>query len=169
MDKKALENRIRDYYRDVRSIELNQQRLEMLYRHRDDTQRDIDTSNIRPLDADLRGISYDGDKVQTSSNTSPQERALDNAFMQLENKLNSLNAQILDTKQLIRDLEYKACDITFWIEQQSDEARHLIELRYKHKCSGLNIALKLNVSESSVYRLRKLVLNAFAESIAGCP
>jgi len=167
MDKSAIENRLRDYYRDMRSIELNQQRLEMLCRHRDDTKQDIDTSNIRPLAADLRGISYDGDKVQTSGSTSPQERALEDAFRRLEDRLRNLDAQILDTKQLIRELEQATLDIGLAIGQLSVESCELIEMRYKHQQSGYVIGLRLNVSESTVRRMCKSILNALAENIAG--
>jgi len=161
-----MEDRIKAYYRDKRSLAYNEHRLNMLNRHRDEAQRDIDTDNIRLLRADLQGISYDKDKVQTSGSASPQEKALDNAFARLEQKIKALDIEILDTKQLIREFEQKTSDMEFIIGQLSNEARRLIEMRYKENRSGRAIEIELNLSESSVWRFHQDILEDMTKWIS---
>jgi len=158
-----MEDRIKAYYRDKRELDRLNHNLNLLYCHREEVQKDIDTSNIA-LVVDIQRIDYDKEKVQTSNTASPQERAVDNAFAKLEQKLQVLDIEILDTKQLIREVEQKNIDMEFLISQLNDEARRFVEMRYKEKRSGRAIELELNLSEASVWRLRKAILESLEQN-----
>ena len=155
VDKQLMEERIEAYYRDKRSLEYNQHMLNMLHRHRQEAQRDIDNNNFHELEAELKGIAYDKDKVQTSAARSPQEQALENAFAKLERRVGEIDIEIIETGQLIRDIEARTADMEFLINQLNDEARRFVEMRYRDNRSMKAIGHTISLSEMGLWRLRE--------------
>lgn len=151
------EDKIKSYYRQQAEMERFNHRLDLLYRHKEDIQKDIDESNIS-LDYSLRGINYDKDRVQTSVLSSVQEDAIEKAFLRLEKQLENMDIEILDVKLSIRELERKISDTEFIINKLNDDARDFIRLRYKEHKSLRQISIRLNASEATIWRLREAVL-----------
>ena len=157
-DSLAAEEMIKNYILDKRELERLNHSLTMLLRHREEVLSDIDTSNIT-LKIVTPSMSFASDRVQTSNNASPQERAIDQAFAKLEQKLANLDNEILDIRFSIRDLECKMGDMDFFLSKLHDEARRFIELRYEKRKSGKVIGAEMHLSKNSVWKLRDDILS----------
>ena len=158
------EDKIKAFYRQMIELERFNHKLNMLIRHKEEIQKDIDSSNIT-LNSCLKGINFSNDKVQTSAIISPQEAELDSAFARLENQLKKAEEAIIDTKLSIRELEKKNSDTEFLINKLNDQAKRFVLLRYKENKSMKAIGDKLYISEAGAWRMRETILGDLSKWI----
>jgi len=168
--KKSVEQKLKNFFRNKLEIEMLNKKLSLAQRHKEETQKDIDESNIH-LSSDIQAIDYSSERVQTSSNnSSPQERAIDKAFLKLEQRIKNLDEDIIELKYQIREKEKDISDIAFLIDLLSYEARIFVFLKYQDKKSitaimgDLHLSEKgLYLSERSLWRLRDNILEDLAK------
>ena len=155
--KSFAEQKLKDFFSGAHEIERLNHNLDLLYRHKSETQKDIYESNTT-LDPNMKVINYNNNKIRTFSTNHPQEKSINHAFDKLEKKLQKLDEEIIDVKYEIREIEKKINDISFLINKMSKESYELIKLKYKDKKSAVYICSKLHLSESGFYRLKELIL-----------
>lgn len=157
MQKEHTEEKLRDFYRKKLEMERLLHNLQMLCRHKAEILQDINDSNIT-LEVAMPGVDYSKERVQSSNLASPQERAVDKAFAELEKKLNSLEAEILDKKNSVRELEREISDMEFLVGQLNDEARRFVDMRYRDRKTIKVVGRALHLSDRALWRLRNDVL-----------
>ena len=154
----TIEEKLKTHYHRKKEYERLEHSLNRALRHKEEIQRDIDTSNIF-FGVSVSGVSYGRDRVQAHDTTSPQEREIDKAFAKLEQALERVNHEILETKGKMRGLEAGIADVEFVINGLGQEAQVFVNLRYGHYKSNAFIARRLHLSENGVRRLREKVLS----------
>ena len=153
----STEEKIKEYYRNLDEIERLEHRSMLLDKQKTDIEEDIHNSNIS-LQYDLKGIDYEGVRIQTSNTGSQQDKAIDKAFETLEKQLEEINYEILETKILKRRLERKNNDIAFILNKLNDSAKRFVIMRYREGKSYRTISDTLHSSETSIRRFKKDIL-----------
>jgi len=152
-----IETEIKSYCRDLNQLNWFNEKIELYEKQCNEIMDDIGNTNIS-FRCDIRGVSYDTPVVQTSG-TPGLERMIDIAFDKMERELEVINKKITDTKIQIRTLEEKTAKLKYCIGLLSGEAQSFLELYYyKKRKSYVSIGLELNVSHSTVGRIKKEVL-----------
>lgn len=154
------------YFRDLAEIERLQKKLAFLNNQKLEIDKDIRESRII-LENNLQGINYDSSKVQTSYRQSEQEKSIDRAFDRLESELNKINAEIYYTKIYIREIENKTTDLKLILEKLNEDSQRFIKLKYQQNKSYKQIGFHILSSESSIWRMRNLVLCEVGKYIIG--
>lgn len=149
VEKCSIEDQIKYYYAGSTKISENRNRIVFLQKQRKEVEEDINSCNIK-LKLDIRGVSFDENTVQRSKNImSPQERALENMFNQLEEQLNEIDIEILMLKKENRDIENKIEEIGNLIKKFDKESQLILELRYRGKQSLDKISSFIKVMDKS--------------------
>ena len=161
----TIEDKLKQHYHRKKEYERLEHSLNRALRHREEIQRDIDTSNIS-FGVSVSGVSYGRDRVQAHDTASPQEREIDKAFAKLEQALERVNHEILETKSRMRELEAVIADVEFVVNDLEQEAQVFVDLRYRHFKSNPFIARRLHLSESAIRRLKKRTMNELAKRFA---
>jgi DNA-directed RNA polymerase specialized sigma subunit len=144
-------------YRDLNQLNWLYKKLALHEVQRDEIINDMNQSNISFEDT-MKSVSYDKPIVQTSG-VCGLEKIIDFEYEKLQKELDSINKKIADTKTDIRLLEEKTAKLSHFIKLLSEEAQMFLELYYhKKKKSYVAIGLELNVSHSTVGRLKKEIL-----------
>jgi hypothetical protein len=152
-----VEEQLRIFYKNIDYSERLASKLDLLSRQKIEVESDLKNSNFS-LEDKTQSIQYDLLYSKGSIKTSPQERLLEEAFKNLETQLNKINYQIIETKILLRNIETDINDMNLIIESLDDDSKKFIKLRYKNKYAFSNIGYSLNMSETSIRRLRIEVL-----------
>ena len=161
----SIEQTIKEYYKELKEIDKNKKKLEMLLKQKIEIENDINNSNIS-LKHDLKGATYDTAIAKSMGvKVSPQERAIEDAFFFLEKQLHDTEIQIMELKAGLRNSEYKVCDIEYILSTLSEEKQNLIHLKYKNMYSTIKIGLQLNMSGSTVSRHLSKALDEVAEKL----
>ena len=160
----SIEEKLKQHYHRKKEYERLEHSLNRALRHKEEIQRDIDTSNIS-FGVSVSGVSYGHDRVQAHNTTSPQEREIDKAFAKLEQALERVNHEILETKGKMRGLEAGIADVEFVINGLGQEAQVFVDLRYRHFKSNAYIAGRLHLSESTIRRLRRKTMSELAKRL----
>lgn len=131
-----LENRIRAYKKE--KIDLEQK---------------IKNSAIS-LEDDFRAINYDGVGGAYNTSTSPQDKAVEKAFLILEKKLTETNDEILFIQEKINELKRKNNDIEYILRCLDLEYIKILEYMYKSKKGSLAASIDLAMDRVTIYRKR---------------
>lgn len=161
------EERLVFYFKSLVEIERLLKKLVFLNNQKLEIDKDISESRII-LKSNLQGINYESSKVQTSYSQSEQEQSIDRAFDILEQELNKINAEIYYTKINIREIENKTTDVKLILENLSADSQKFIKLKYQQNKSYKQIGFQILASESSIWRMRNLILDEVAKRIIDC-
>lgn len=157
MDFKEVEKEIRNYYSRVRALEQLEHQLLILEKRKQKLEDKIQNSKIT-LSNDFSGVSYDGVGGAGGVITSPQERAIDKAFVVLENKLEEVNIEILLIEEKVNDIQVENSKMEFIIRNLDCEYKTIIEGFYRNKNNAVKLSIKLNMDRATIYRKRDKVL-----------
>ena len=163
---KKLESKLREYYQNDIKIEGIDREIDLLKEHI----KDID-NRIKNMDIDItKGATNNtgyltqnwGEKVQTSSDgTSHMEREMirliDNLEYEKVNKMFRIERLEL-SKQKIKE---ESIGIEIYINMLEPYQKEFLKYRYRDKQSNVNIAMNLNISESTLCREKKKILKMF--------
>lgn len=160
MNFKEVEEEIKQYYSRIRALEQLNNQLEVLNDRKDQLEYKIEHSNITLFNefSEISGVSYDGVGGSGGSITSPQERAIDKAFVGLEKKLEEVKVEILLLEEKINDIQVENSKLNFIIKNLDYEYKAIIEGFYKNKSNAVKLSLALNMDRATIYRKRDKVL-----------
>ncbi|WP_142415425.1 sigma-70 family RNA polymerase sigma factor [Hathewaya massiliensis] len=148
------EKRLYDHFNKEDIIKKKESLISLYTSQLKELESDIKNNNVR-LDTGLKSINYD-EKVQTSTTgTSFMEQELIKGITKLEKEWTFKQNKIEQLKKEIRDIKELAITIESNINMLNKEDKKFIELKYKDKLEVQVIAMKLNMSPATAFRLRK--------------
>lgn len=148
------EKRLYDYFNKDNVIKKKEELIALYKSQLKELESDIKNNNVK-LDSGLKSIGYD-EKVQTSTNgTSFMEQELIKGITRLEKEWSFKQNKIEQVKKEIRDIKELAITIESNINMLNEEDKKFIELKYKERLEVQVIAMKLNMSPATAFRLRK--------------
>lgn len=152
-----VETEIKEYYRNLSKLDWLHRKIDLFQKQKNEIIADMENSNIS-LSCNIQGVSYDSPVVQTSGN-SGLDKMIDVTYDKMEKELEIINQKIIHTKAEVRLLEEKNAKLEFCVKLLSEDAKSFLELYYhQKKKSYVDIGLELNVSHTTVGRLKKEVL-----------
>jgi len=157
---KKTEGMLYRYYRQQRELERLKARIRRNEQRRDEIYKDIKETNVT-LETEVNmAVSYD-EKVQTSNlGTSFAEKETVRQIEKLEREWKDTRRKILQDKYRIREINSQNADIEYTLNQLLEEDKQLVELKYgsRRPISDLQISMEIKLSESTVWRRRKDII-----------
>ncbi|KAJ51082.1 putative DNA-binding protein YlxM (UPF0122 family) [Clostridium tetanomorphum] len=161
---KRTEKILYKYYYHIKTIEKLKNQVVILWKQKEDIEKDIQNSNIT-LEGGIRSVSY-GEKVQTSfDSTSYAEKEAIRAIEKLEKELVYKNQRILKLHTRIRDIEVNIGDINYNINLLEEEDRKFLRYKYGDNKSIEQISIIFNMSRATAYRKKDNLINHMASLI----
>ena len=163
---KKIEYKLRDYYQKDIKIEGIEREINLLKEHIKNIDNRIKNIDINITEGATNNTGYLtqnwGEKVQTSSDgTSHMEREMirliDNLEYEKVNKMFRIERLEL-SKQKIKE---ESIGIEIYINMLEPHQKEFLKYRYRDKQSNVNIAMNLNISESTLCREKKKILKMF--------
>ncbi len=152
-----IEHEIKEYFEQEKRIENHNKKISFLENQIIKIRKDIDGSNIF-IDPNIRAISYDNTRVQSSNTQSEQDRALEDAFYKLESEIKNIQQEIVLSKKSKIELENKNYAFKLVLEQLGNDEQKFLKLRYKDKKSFRFISYEINLSMSTLARYKLNIL-----------
>ncbi|UBK93102.1 hypothetical protein KLF37_07185 [Clostridium perfringens] len=165
---KELENRVKLYYKNKKTIEKLKDRVIKLDRHTGDILREMrELRNFKAEICSNMGIDYSKELIQISSPPGSEvEKELYKYIENLRNDCFINKRRKIKTEKRIRDFEYINQDLEFAINQLTEEEKRFLELKYGEGKSIEYIALNLFTgARSTTYRRREEIIRKISEII----
>lgn len=161
------EKRLYEFFENLEELEKTKRSIELVQSQMKEIEEDIKTTNVY-LDGEANmGIDYSTPRVQSSSKSSPQENGLIAAVERLEKELKKKQDTIVklrEHKRLLKDITEDMNDNIYLSPQRlSDEARSLVEYKYKEHHSLQWIADKTRCCKSGVEYKRKSIVESIMQ------
>ncbi|MDO6356092.1 sigma factor-like helix-turn-helix DNA-binding protein, partial [Caloramator sp. CAR-1] len=151
------------YFRDKKKLGRMKHKIEILEQKIRKLTEDIKNTNVT-LKTDLQSIAYDKPYIQSNSDGSSQaEKELIRLITKLEEELKRTIKEKLKLKAKVIDIETRIADIEYAINQMSEEAKQIIEMKYGDGYSIYYIADMLNMGKSTIARKREEIVEDFAK------
>ncbi|WFD12000.1 hypothetical protein [Tepidibacter hydrothermalis] len=126
--------------------------------------KNTDISSLQCLNGDIKGINYEGERVQTSiGRESYFEKALLKEIEKVENEYIYTNKKIIKLKLKVAEKEPKVSEVEYITKKLSEEAKLYIDLRYGEQSSFNEIARELHISKSTAERRRGEIVEDIAK------
>ncbi len=166
---KEIEDIVYQYYQDKKSIDMIKYDILTLENKKNKLEYILKTTDTEAMlnllgedndySPDIKGISYDGIKVQTSrSNTSYFEKEMMVLIGQVEKEYKDTNKKIIKLKVELTEKESKVEKVEYVLNQLDEESKKYIELRYGEKASYYTIAYELNIGKSTAERRKQSII-----------
>ncbi|URZ15315.1 hypothetical protein [Clostridium felsineum] len=159
MDRKNIENRLRQYYEDKKKIETLETKINLLKKQKTRIERNIKECNFN-IEPDLNmGIGY-GEKVQTSpSGISYAESAIVKGIDKLLRKKDEVEKEINNSVCAIEDIRLFNIPIECILKRLSHESQNIIEYSFKRKWTNQTIGIEIYTTEAAVRKKKKHILD----------
>lgn len=161
------EKKLYNYFDRDKKIQSYTKKVAVLKKYLNDLDEKIRTSNVE-IEVNIPAIAF-SERVQSSVNlTSEAERELMKMIAALEREKVSVINQIKSLEVGIQRLEIENSLLEDNVELLRGDLKEFIYYKYRNHISQRNIALKMNLSESGVTRLRRRVIsivNEFEDSM----
>lgn len=155
---KETEEKVKKYYESLRVIGRLKHKLEIYRQRKVKLETKIDNSVINLTD-NFTAVSYDGvGGGSAGKKVSPQEKAVDKAFLILERNLESVNDEILLIEEQISNIEAENTDIEYILKDLKPEYKEIIEALYKYEKGTLKTSMDCNMDRVTVYRKKEKVI-----------
>lgn len=152
------EEKVKKYYDGIRVIRGLKYRLEVYEKRKADLENKINNSVIK-LEDNYTAVSYDGIGGSLGGvKVSPQEKAVDRAFLVLEKSLEGVNAEILIIEEQISDIAAENSDIEYILQEMKPEYKEIIESLYKYEKGALKTSVDSNMDRATIYRKKDKVI-----------
>ena len=115
-------------------------------------------ADLRVSCGGLKGIVYDGIKVQTSGVSSP----LETAYINMQGRIDKLNH---DIAELVAEKSLRIDQIR---SMEPCEYSQVLELIFVDGKTYIQVMDAMNIREQKFWTLRRKALNAFAEKYSNC-
>lgn len=156
VDTTKAEERVKEYYFKQQKIEQLEYTLKGLYRRKEELTERIDKSRIK-LEDDFSAVNYDG-VGGSGSVTSPQDRAIEKAFMRLEKSFEDTVGMIIEVEEEISYLRQNNSEMEYIINGMKQEYREILEGFYKYNKSTLQMTFDMNMDKTTIYRKKNKAL-----------
>ena len=154
-----MERKIISYYRDLKQLAWLKNKQSLLEKQMQEIKNDIDNGNINFITG-IKAVSYDSVSVQ-DSNIQGIEKNIDAGYDKLEKEYLNTQEKIADTKAEIRIIEKNTAHLGYIISLLNENSKKFLDLYYlRSNKSYVAIGLELNVSHTSVLRLRRETLRS---------
>ncbi|KXA14268.1 hypothetical protein [Clostridium perfringens] len=163
---KKLESKLKDYYQKDIKIEGIEREIDLLKEHIKDIDNRIKNMDIDITEGARNNTGYLtqnwGEKVQTSSDgTSHMEREMIRLIDNLEREKMNKKLKIERLELSKQKIKEENIIIENNINRLEVYQREFFKYKYGERLSGVNIAMKLNISESTLSREKKEILRMF--------
>ena len=155
---KETEEKIKKYYDSLKTIGRLKHKLEVYMRRKEDIERKIENSVIK-LEDNFTAVSYGSVSGAAGAKISPQEKAVDKAFMILERNLEEVKGEILLIEEEIGRIEADNADMEYILNNMSLEYINILESLYKYNRGTLKAAIDCSMDRVTVYRKKDKVIN----------
>lgn len=155
---KETEEKIKKYYDSLKAIGRLRHKLDVYIRRKEDIERKIENSAIK-LEDNFTAVSYGGVSGTAGTKTSPQEKAVDKAFMILERNLEEVKGEILLIEEEISGIEADNADMEYILNSMGLEYINILESLYKYNKGTLKAAIDCSMDRVTVYRKKDKVIN----------
>lgn len=155
---KETEEKIKKYYDSLKAIGRLRHKLDVYIRRKEDIERKIENSAIK-LEDNFTAVSYGGVSGTAGTKTSPQEKAVDKAFMILERNLEEVKGEILLIEEEINSIEADNADMEYILNSMGLEYINILESLYKYNKGTLKAAIDCSMDRVTVYRKKDKVIN----------
>lgn len=155
---KETEEKIKKYYDGLKTIGRLKHKLQIYTRRKEDIERKIENSVIK-LEDNFTAVSYGGVSGTAGTKTSPQEKAVDKAFMILERNLEEVRGEILLIEEEINSIEADNADMEYILNSMGLEYINILESLYKYNKGTLKAAIDCSMDRVTVYRKKDKVIN----------
>lgn len=155
---KETEDKITEYYRSLKILGGLRHKLEVYRKRKADIESKIENSAIK-LENDFAAVNYNtlcGGVGGIKS--SQQERAVDRAFLILEENLKEVNAEILLIEEQINNIEAENAGMEYILNGIKKEHREVMEALYKYERGTLRAAIECNMDRTTIYRKKDKVI-----------
>ena len=147
---KETEEKIKKYYDSLKIIGRLKHKLQIYMRRKEDIERKIENSAIK-LEDNFTAVSYGGVSGTAGTKTSPQEKAVDKAFMILERNLEEVKGEILLIEEEINSIEADNADMEYILNSMGLEYINILESLYKYNKGTLKAAIDCSMDWVTVY------------------
>lgn len=155
---KETEEKIKKYYDSLRVVGRLRHKLEVCEKRKAELENKINNSIIK-LEDNFTAVSYEGTGGSSAGvKTSPQEKAVDRAFMVLEKNFEEVNAEILLTGEQINDILTENSDIEYILKEMKPEYVNIMESLYKYEKGALKASVDSNMDRATIYRKKDKVV-----------
>ena len=154
---KETEEKIKKYYDGLKTIERLKHKLQIYIRRKEDIERKIENSVIK-LEDNFTAVSYGGVNGTAGTKTSPQEKAVDKAFMILERNLEEVKGEILLIEEEINSIEADNADMEYILNSMGLEYINILESLYKYNKGTLITSMNYSMDKSTVSRKKDRVI-----------
>lgn len=150
---KGTEQMIKDYYRREKLLVHINYQIETLKKQAEELQNKINNSEIYLTD-NFRAVSYGETGGGRGTKTSPQERAVDKAFLILEKNLEQMKEDIalLNDRRYVIEAENEFP--AFILKNMRNDYRAILEGFYRDNNNAFKLSLKFNMDRATIYRKR---------------
>ena len=155
---KETEEKIKKYYDSLKIIGRLKHKLQIYMRRKEDIERKIENSAIK-LEDNFTAVSYGGVSGTAGTKASPQEKAVDKAFMILERNLEEVKGEILLIEEEISGIEADNADMEYILNSMGLEYINILESLYKYNKGTLKAAIDCSMDRVTVYRKKDKVIN----------
>ena len=155
---KETEEKIKKYYDGLKTIGRLKHKLEVYMRRKEDIEKKIENSVIK-LEDNFTAVSYGSVSGAAGAKISPQEKAVDKAFMILERNLEEVKGEILLIEEEIGGIEADNADMEYILNNMSLEYINILESLYKYNKGTLKAAIDCSMDRVTVYRKKDKVIN----------
>ena len=155
---KETEEKIKKYYDSLKAIGRLRHKLDVYIRRKEDIERKIENSAIK-LEDNFTAVSYGGVSGTAGTKTSPQEKAVDKAFMILERNLEEVKGEILLIEEEINSIEADNADMEYILNSMGLEYINILGSLYKYNKGTLKAAIDCSMDRVTVYRKKDKVIN----------
>ena len=156
------EKKLYNYFDRDKKIQSYTKKVAHLKKYLNDLEDKIKTSNVE-IEVNLPAINYSERVQNTIDLTSDAEKELMNMIAALEREKLSVINQIKSLEVGIQRLQVENTLLEDNVELLRGDLKEFIEYKYRKHISQKEIALKMNLSESGVTRLRRKVVNIINE------
>lgn len=165
--KQQITNDIKKYFQNLRLIQWYETRLEKLNERLENIENDRNGANFSAeLSTDLQAVRYDSVVVQGGQlPSSMMDREIELIYKKLDKEYQSTQAEILDTKMLIRKLEKENEQMEFYFSSLKKEYYEVLKLKFQQGKSMVNVALAMNMSKSTINRMLKEIYTEIKKQI----
>lgn len=154
---KETEEKIKKYYDGLKTIERLKHKLQIYIRRKEDIERKIENSAIK-LEDNFTAVSYGGVSGTAGIKKSPQEKAVDKAFMILERNLEEVKGEILLIEEEINSIEADNADMEYILNSMGLEYINILESLFKYNKGTLITSMNYSMDKSTVSRKKDRVI-----------
>lgn len=162
------EGRLYRYYYQLRQIDKLKHKVCVLWKQKEQIEKDIKETNVN-IEPDLNmGIDYSSERVQTSpTGASIAEKEVVKEIEKLSREWQRTKNKILKLNSTIREYEKQAADMEYVIGLLREDTKQFVELKYgsTRKLTNIKIGEILHIAEPTVRRRREDIVNDIAKWI----